>query len=223
MMGVSGKLMGSGNRYPSLIFAQSNVSAVGNTVAIGAHQADQLIIVWAFNAASTTIPTTPAGLGYSVLTSPVNTSLSIAGKVAYKVATSSSEVTGTWTNATDVAVIVYGGIDPLNPVTGAFASNRLVTPAATTDASYRTVAMDDIRGNSWVVGLIGSTATAAGLNIGSAPHGMVNRTFARDASTACAGHDSNGNRFPLNVWPTTSVTLNQTVKPLTVVFEIVSA
>lgn len=223
MMGLSGKLMGSGNQYRSNIFIQSNVSAVGNTVAIGAHQADYLIVVWAFNASSTTVPTTPAGLGYSVLTSPVNSSLAIAGKLAYKVATSSSEVTGTWTNATDIVVLVYGGVDPLSPVTGTSASNRLVTPAATTDASYRTLAGDDFRGNSWFVGLVGSTATAAGLSIGTPPHGMVNRTLARDASTACAAHDTNGNRFPLQVWPTTSVTLNQTVKPLTVVFEIVSS
>lgn len=222
-MGVSGKLMGSGNRYPSLIFNKEATAAVGNTKAMPAHQAGDFIIIWAFNAASTTIPTTPAGLGYSVLTSPVNTSLSIAGKVAYKVATSSSEVTGTWTNATNIVILIYGGVNTSSPVSGIAASNRLVTPAATTDASYRTVAADDIRGNSWFVGLIGSTATAAGLNIGSPPHGMINRILARDASTACAGHDSNGNRFPLNVWPTTSVTLNQTVKPLTVVFEIVSA
>lgn len=88
------------------ITRRSNAEAASNTVSMPTHQAGDLLLVFAWNDNSATAPTVPAGwvTRYNVGAS--------GGTIvcAYKIAQSSSESTGTWTNADHVSVTVwYGG------------------------------------------------------------------------------------------------------------------
>jgi len=72
-----------------------------------AHQAGDLILAFAFRDGSTTLPTQPTGWT-QIDSASANT---CSARVAYKVAASSSETTGTWTNATTVIFLVYRGVN----------------------------------------------------------------------------------------------------------------
>lgn len=82
----------------------SGASAASNTVSMPSHQAGDMILVYAFRSNSTTPPSIPAGYILSYNPTGANT---CAMTVGYKIATSGSEATGTWTNATSTIVVVY--------------------------------------------------------------------------------------------------------------------
>jgi len=80
----------------------SSASATSDTVAMPSHQAGDMIVFYAHNKTNTTAIGNPAGTkGYVVTMS------SASSLVGYKVATSSSETVGIWTNATSITVAVY--------------------------------------------------------------------------------------------------------------------
>ena len=75
------------------------------SVTIPSHQVGDLIIVWAW-IESATNPTIPAG--WTTITNTTDgTTCSIS--MGWKIATSSSETSGTWTNATSTGAAVYRG------------------------------------------------------------------------------------------------------------------
>jgi surface protein len=76
------------------------------------HQAGDVIFAFAFRDGSTTQPTQPSGIGWQQLST--RTTTSAAARTAYKVATSGSETTGTWTNASTVIFLVYRGVNTQN-------------------------------------------------------------------------------------------------------------
>lgn len=84
----------------------STASAAANTVAMPSHVAGDMIVAFTFRDGNATAPTIPAGwqgLGQPTITGANTCSISIA----YKIAASGSETTGTWTNATGISVGVY--------------------------------------------------------------------------------------------------------------------
>lgn len=82
--------------------------ATGTTSAtLPAHQAGDLILAFAFRDGSTSQATMPSGW----TTIATRTTTSAAARTAYKVATSGSETTGTWTNASTVVFLVYRGVN----------------------------------------------------------------------------------------------------------------
>lgn len=82
--------------------------ATGTTSAtLPAHQTGDLILAFAFRDGSTSLPVQPSGWT-SIDTAAANT---CSARVAYKVAASGSETTGTWTSATTVIFLVYRGVN----------------------------------------------------------------------------------------------------------------
>ncbi len=78
-------------------------STQATTITIPSHQPGDMIVISA-NRNSSTLPTVPAGwVAYSV------SSGIAATVVGWKIATSSSETSGTWTNASSLHVAVYRG------------------------------------------------------------------------------------------------------------------
>ena len=82
--------------------------ATGTTSAtLPTHQAGDLILAFAFRDGSTTLPTQPAG--WTLVES--NTASSSSARLSYKIAASSGDSTGTWTNASTVIFLVYRGVN----------------------------------------------------------------------------------------------------------------
>jgi len=92
--------------------SDGSITYIGNatgtdSATLPTHQTGDLILAFAFRDGSTTLPTLPSGWT-SIDTAAANI---CSARVAYKVAASSGETTGTWTNATTVIFLVYRGVN----------------------------------------------------------------------------------------------------------------
>ena len=112
----TGSALTTGNKpvwgtCPSFV-ADGSITYIGQangieSATLPAHQAGDLILAFAFRDGSTTFPTLPTGW-----TSIDTAFASVASaRLAYKVAASSSETTGTWFNATTCIFLVYRGVN----------------------------------------------------------------------------------------------------------------
>ena len=112
-------------------------SAQATSVTLPTHQAGDLLILWAWRYGSFISPTIPAGWAVAL----IGTGSATADRTlltCYKIAASSSETSGTWTNATVVTCAVYR--DDLNYLAVGGASRG---GNNTTSVSWSTVAAYD--------------------------------------------------------------------------------
>lgn len=167
--------------------------ATGTTSAtLPTHQAGDLIIGFAFRDGSNTAPSLPAGWT-NIRSDGLNT---CSGRLAYKIAASSSETSGTWTSATSVVFLVYRGA-----AIGANGSNT----ASSTTVNYPALTLNVTSGSSWIVGFAGHRSVDT--NLQNAPTGMTNRATSVDATDEVAGHDTNGG---VSSWSSTNVSAGGT-------------
>lgn len=88
-------------------------SAAASSVTIPAHQAGDLIVIFAFNNASTTTPAPPAASGTVPAWALIDTMAASTCSPAtyYFVATANNHTSGTWTNTADMIAVVLRGED----------------------------------------------------------------------------------------------------------------
>ena len=156
-------------------------AATGTTSAtLPTHAADDVLIAFAHRDGNTTAPSLPAGwtdLGSSGAN--VNSS-----RIGYKVAASSSETSGTWTNATGLVVLVYRGCnttDPIGDVVGGGSSSLVV--------AYPALTLQVTDGTSWVAAVAGHRSVDI-VGLDGPPAGLTNRAYQQDATATIVGHDS---------------------------------
>lgn len=143
--------------------------------------AGQIVVGYAFRSGSNSKPTIPAG--WTSETSGV-TSNSAGSQAVWQLATGSSLVTGTFSNATNCVFHVYDGVDGTTPVGGS-----AVQTGSGTTVTYPGITMTDTSGNSWVVGMGGHRSTNTTIN--TAPTGMTNRD-SQITTGEIGAHDTNG-------------------------------
>jgi len=152
-----------------------NVSAQTTSVAFSTPTTGDLIIVFAHRDGSTTPPTKVAGYTTIDNTTGANSN---SGILAFKFSDGTETGSGTWANATSVAVLIYR-----NAGLGGWAKTRSAGSSVTT--SYGTLTMANGAGTSWVAGFGGhTTATDVG---GTAPTGMTMRTATADVAAFDTG------------------------------------
>lgn len=84
-----------------------SASAEATSVTLPSHQAGDLIVIFAGRTGSTGIPSVPAGWRFAAQSSGSGvTPPAIAASVGWKIAASSAETSGTWTNADMVLAVV---------------------------------------------------------------------------------------------------------------------
>lgn len=152
-----------------------------NTATMPAHQSGDLLIVLAQRTVSSTAPTVVAG--WTAI--GTNTANTMGWRAAYKVAASSSEVVGTWTNAEQLIVLVYRGA--ISPYIGALAFN---TGAGGGTINFSALALGAADGSRWVIGFAGARTGSSGIE--AAPAGMTLRSNAVGGSNELAAFDTNG-------------------------------
>jgi hypothetical protein len=188
-------------------------SAEATSLTLPAHQAGDLLIVAAANSAGTAI-TVPAGW-FRLHHRNADGTRSLV--VAYKIATTAAEVSGTWTNANVMCAAVYR--DDTNYITiggmrfsGATSSASLFYGPLTATGD----APGLITPSQWViaVGMTGSNAGAAE----TAPTGFTNRVSQAGATvTELAIHDTDATVASVG---SLSVTLGVTTASMSVVASI---
>ena len=101
------------------------VYAAATSVTLPTHQAGDLIVVAAVRYGNTTVPSLPAGY-----TSLLTSATTHGRRLGYKIAASSSETSGTWTNASTVVAAVYRGVTPGDAATSTTAAPGLTLSSA---------------------------------------------------------------------------------------------
>lgn len=136
-------------------------AASATTITIPAgHQVADMIFMFAFNNASITVPTVPAG--WTTFMTPAAANV-CAGVLCYKFAASSSETSGTWTGATQLATVVYRGTRGLmNGSNGTNSNSTIAIPALGATTALTS-------GSTWRISFA-AHATATNVNVGPAQH-----------------------------------------------------
>jgi len=186
-------------------------TASATTVTIPAHQANDIIIIEAVRGA-TTFATLPAGYT-NILTKASTSGSPVSMRIGWKVATSTSDTSGTWTNASELVCHVYRPGAGKRLTIGASASNT----SANSTVDYPALTLMDTSGASWVAGFVACANTSEG--IATAPTGMTNESTVAGATYAAAGHDTEG---PVSSWSDQTVNATGTAaKTVSATIEIV--
>lgn len=169
------------------IIRPSPISFVGaatgtNTATVPAHVAGDLIVVAAWNGASTTAPGLPGG-GWTSITNGAGSTT--AYRYLWKLAASSAETVPTITNATICAVAVYRGTRQASPIGGGGTGS-----GTSTNILYQSASFTDTSGGSWLVafGFVKSTVSS----IETPPPPTTLRINTIDATSEVVVFDSDG-------------------------------
>jgi hypothetical protein len=162
------------------------VSAAADNVTITSTAANDVIVVFAFNNGSTTIPTLPAG--FTSLQTATGTGR--AARFGYDVSSGGDTSSGAWTNANNVICMVYSGVNTTTP----FGTVPAMGGGTGATITYSAATLTVTDGTSVWLGFAGIRAATAGMNgtpTGTAPNftNRTNVTVANGLDTAAT--DSN--------------------------------
>lgn len=175
-------------------------SAEANTVTIpSGHQVGDFLLVFAFRDGSAVNPTVPAG--WTTITNTLDTT-SGSASVGWKIAASSSETSGTWTNATGLIVLVYRGVDNPSPWIAGTTSN-----AVSTTITYGGITDANLKGVSGYRICAIAAHRSIDTTIDTPPTGMANIVSALGATQDMAAHEINSEA---SAWASTNVSIGGT-------------
>lgn len=157
----------------------SSASASASTVTMPTHASGDLLLMWAYRPLSTTPASLPAGWT-NVINGGSNTS---SGRVGYKIAASSGETSGTWTNAQMLIVMVYRN------ASGVGASARTSGNSSTHNVPGLT--LNVTTGTSRVV-TFASTSTTGGAYPSTTDNGFSRRLQLEGAGEDGGAYDTGG-------------------------------
>ena len=172
-------------------------AANGDSITIPTHQAGDTIVLAVYRHDSNTAATVPTG--WVVKSQAGNATNSLI--MATKIAASSAETSGTWTNATQLGCWVLQGSVGLLLVGGIAAGGG--TAGSGGSINYPVLTAASTLTNQWILAAAGHRSIDT--DIETAPSGLTFRAGVVGASAGeLALHDSNANR---NTWATTNYTL----------------
>lgn len=186
----------------------SSATNAGDTVTIGTHASGDLIVVFAYNDGATTAPSLPSGW----LNINNATGATSGTRIGYKVAQSSSETSGTWTNADGLIAIVYRSDAGL--VIPTYASFNSATSATVNYTSFG-ASFNRENVDQWMVGLASQRVDTNTLE--TAPTGLTNITSLTGTGWKMAAHDSNADA---NSFTAANVTVTTSAAWRTIVFSV---
>jgi hypothetical protein len=191
----------------------NSASAEATTITIpSGYRVGDLMVIFAFRDGSTTNPSIPTG--WTTITNTTDGTL-CSLSIGYKRCTSTSETSGTWTNATALVCSIYSGAITSASPFGAVAAGSGATN--TVNYAARALASSGVTGSSWFLGFAGHTSVDT--TIETAPSGMTMRTNTAGATAEVAGFDTNG--LATGNWPSTNVSVSGTASNWqTVVIEL---
>ena len=150
-------------------------SAAGtDSATLPTHVKDDVIVAFAYRAGSQTAPTLPDGWTGVTTEAHEDSGNECAARVAYRVATDGSTVSGSWTNANHVLFSIYRGVSITSPIV------KSGTWSGAGDW-YRFGTLTDTLATSWVATFGGHNATGFDFTQDMAGRGWVVRRH-RDSS-----------------------------------------
>lgn len=170
----------------TISYISSAAAASSSISSMPTHAAGDLIVMGIFRDNAVAVPT-PAADWRTIFSGG---SASSFLEVVVKLAASASETSGTWTNATHMAVAVYRSDKILSAGNATRTSSTSV--GAGGNVRYGAISAPSNITNKWHIGVIGHRSNDTDIN--TAPSGMTNRASAAGGSSGeIAFHDTNGN------------------------------
>jgi len=183
--------------------AVGSATSSSNTVSIPSHQAGDIIVIWAVQGGAATAPS--LGAGYrSILTKTQAGSPAIGARLGIRVATSTSDTSGTWTNANEMCCQVYRPQIGYVARIGQSASSSSTTATVT----FPALTLADGGGNSWILGFLGVSNLVQTMN---APTGMTSVSPVQGASYEACGYDTQAGTSSWSVQTVNSGSAGQSV------------
>lgn len=170
----------SGAKFPDIEFVGGG-GADADTVTIPAHQAGDMIIIVAGRYNAAIAPSLPAGWTEIISDTVTAGGFNYGYRVGYKFAMSSSETSGTWTNAIRMAVAVYRNAVSI----GNIATSK--SPVSTSRITWPALSLDSPPGL-----VLGFAVHGTASGSGSPPEGYTFRGLAPSASSRAIIMDTGG-------------------------------
>lgn len=187
----------------------SFASAASDSVTLGTHASGDLILVFSYNDGANTAPSLPDSTWLNINNATGSTS---GTRIGYKIAQSSSETSGTWTNADGLIAIVYrsdaGLVIP--GLAGFNAANN-----ATVSYSAFAVAFNRENVDQWIIGFASQRVDTNALE--TAPSGMTNIASQVGTGWEMAAHDTDADA---NSFSAATVSVTTTAPWRTIAFSI---
>ncbi len=186
----------------------SSATNAGDTITIGTHASGDLILIFAYNDGANTAPSLPTGW----LNINNGTGSTSGTRIGYKIAQSSSETSGTWTNADGLIAVVYrSDVGLVIPTLAGF------NAGTSTSVSYTAFGSSFNRENAdqWMIGFGSQRSDTNALE--TAPTGLTNVTSLTGTGWEMVAHDSNADA---NSFATASTTVVTSAAWRTVVFTV---
>ena len=197
-----------------------SASAEATSLTLPAHQAGDLLVMLAGRTGSTGPPSIPAGWRFATQSSGSGVSPpAIAGSVGWKIASSSAEVSGTWTNASALICAVIRDSDNILVIGGIAKTTGL-----SSTVNYQPLfansgqSIQGMRYTSSYV-LLPVIATDNASDIDTAPTAATT-TIASIAGTAAIEMAIHRTNAEVASWASTNYTANATVRYATWTIEI---
>lgn len=167
------------------------------SITLPTHASGNLILIFAYNNASTTLPTVPTAGGtvptWTVIDNTAGASVN-AGILYYTVATASNHTSGTWTTATAMSSIVLVGQDST-----VFSGKAQSSGTAANTANAPSITLLDTTGYSFIVHFVGHRNLTAW---GTTPGGYTLRASDTTGRTAIYTKDVTTTDGTLTLAPT---------------------
>lgn len=174
-------------------------SAEATTVTIpSGHQAGDLLIIFAFRDGSATNPGIPSG--WTNITNTLD-GTSCSASVGWKIAISSSDTSGTWTNATGLLVIVLRNTDGTAPI-----MTNGTSAGTTNTVTYNTLTNANLRGAMGYYIFAFCAHRSTDVTIETAPSGMSNILKHEGATNDLAMHEASSD----DTWASTNASITGT-------------
>jgi len=145
----------------------------GASITLPTHAVDDIIVIFAYRANSITLPTKPTAAGTVPAWVDIDAVVganSNSSRTAYFVATATNHTSGTWSNATEMAVIVYRG-QGASPIGGHAESGS----TSSLNAVAPSVTLTQNNGTSALIHFFGHSAIDSAEGWGAAPSGYTQR------------------------------------------------
>jgi len=160
-------------------------AATGTTSAtLPSFNSGDCAVVFAFRDGSTTNPSVPAG--WTNLTNTLDGS-TCSVSIGWRRLLVGDTTTGTWTNASIIAVQVYRGCEPF---IAPFLLGGTAQGTVNTSVAMQTFTLNRTDATSWVAGFVGHRSVDTDLN--TAWTGMTSRQNPVNATAEMASQDTNG-------------------------------
>lgn len=153
-------------------------AAISTSATIPAHNAGDLILIWAYQNNASNLPSKPAAGGTVPTWTDITTNPGVGSvnryavfRTAYAVATSSNTTTGTWSGADVVMAVVLSG-QAASPIGGVGEANATGTITGTTAPA---VTMSDTTGTSMLLHFMAFHVATGFLFYNTTPSGYTDR------------------------------------------------